>query len=904
MTPGDTPSNIPPEEKPDEDDILDLELEDVLDLTPAKDSSSASAIEGVEMLDFLDDDDSPESEGGEETDTGNAPLEMTIDMGSVEAAKSPAAADAEIENIDELETADVVDVGDDVIEDIPIESLSDTDVADPVQADDEEIPVIDDAVEIDDEDPDEAASGEASFEATAGEVVEPIDEAIAEEFESMEDTVEDVDDFLEAPVDVVDSDEGKEPSEATVNHTREPTAITAAPVISFGESDDEGEANVAPDFAGDAESTDEIETEFALRDEEPATNPAAAAAEDMSFAAAVSPSSSSARPQKKSAMPMILAVLLLLVVVGGATAGGLFFAGLLPGMGDGGSVANADGDEGTDGSSADSTPPSANDDLLKRLQAAEEKLLALYQTSRTGDQIDGSKLDEAQQILADLEANDEKIFNDENIQRHKSRFDKLVQDFKKQERTAAKEEKSRKFQEAYDFAAANAPKSLDEGALEEARKHANPQQLKLIEALKTQVAEYQAEQARVAMEESKQAAIDQIVAAVAAGNATQYGEMLNTFVADFPDAAQTADIQAVAKADIAGLDLVIQWNLLLTEWAGIEPQDVKAEDLTVMVAKAEQLLSAGASQLPGADTVSKRIEDLQGIAQRDAMVEAAKQKLMETFAAPPTKSTFVFATKDGKRYYTAEKPTKSGDNYAVNSFVDLEGKTESVELAPGDADRSATGAATVSATATAAEAAVQKIDSTNLDASLWEAIGAILADEKLDPVIKTQWLLVIAEAGQASPSMAKVLESINQLSGAGVDSNFNWADAEAAAKVRTACQESLTKLPSLDELKKAASQPTDVGTSFKVVSRIQPVGVLMKTEDGGWSLRRIETLDTDGEVSVFAPQAEKFALKSVGVTAAGSLTLHKDVDEGVLKTSRVVYMEIGEEPPPAEEAEG
>ena len=100
MTPGDTPSNVPPEEKPDEDDILDLELEDVLDLTPAKDASSASAIEGVEMLDFLDEDDSPAAEGGEETDAGNAPLDMTIDMGSVEAAQSPAAADAEFGNID------------------------------------------------------------------------------------------------------------------------------------------------------------------------------------------------------------------------------------------------------------------------------------------------------------------------------------------------------------------------------------------------------------------------------------------------------------------------------------------------------------------------------------------------------------------------------------------------------------------------------------------------------------------------------------------------------------------------------------------------------------------------------------------------------------------------------------
>ena len=55
MTPGDTPSP----QTPDDDDILDLEFEDVLDLTPATQSASASAIVGVEMLDFLDDDASP-----------------------------------------------------------------------------------------------------------------------------------------------------------------------------------------------------------------------------------------------------------------------------------------------------------------------------------------------------------------------------------------------------------------------------------------------------------------------------------------------------------------------------------------------------------------------------------------------------------------------------------------------------------------------------------------------------------------------------------------------------------------------------------------------------------------------------------------------------------------------------
>ena len=691
MTPGDNPEKHPPEQQSDDDEVLDLDFEDIVDFGPDENDSSASAIEGVEMLDFLDDDAVEDEQSDADLEEASSdetappvraestPMDMTIDLASLNEEEQ--LEEAEIANLDDLEMADAVEDSsadgaspseenastvieaiqpieteeDEIVELSSIEpvseiddDLNDDEVAEDLwpSEDDADIPTVDEAIDIvdDAEGPptqdDEEAVVEDESDAEVGEVDEleplnasvdeaeesdegfeeitPIDDEIegdegeafvaeaaeVDEVESLEDEISpvdeaasDEDDFLSA----LDAGDGTdddmfptlETSDATVNHKREPTEISD---VSPAEPNVDDISEVE-----DASEVEDIEEEFALREENDAdaggfpgldTSSTGSGSGDMNFAAAVSAGASGAtsaggaqQPTKKSSLPMILIALFALLLLGGAGVGGLYFAGLIPGLGGGTDVAEnpTDGGTGTDG-----TPPGGVNELTAKVNSAEAQLETLYRGARTGEQIDGEQLKEAQQLLADLEANDPTVF--EAVQHHAPRFEQLAKDFQAQEKVAADAARSQKFRDAFEIAAANRPESIDQGFLEEARKHANRNELKLIAALEQEVADHQAEQQRMAAEKlatEKQAAFDAVVQAVASRSSVQYEEMLNAYAAAYPEDSQSADMQAIAKDDASAMHLVGQWNALLETWSMQDLSDTTPQMATEMISKAK-----------------------------------------------------------------------------------------------------------------------------------------------------------------------------------------------------------------------------------------------------------------------------------------------------------------------------
>jgi hypothetical protein len=309
MSSGDDQPKLPHEDATEDDEVLDLEFEDIMDFGDTSDASSASAIEGVEMLDFLDDADGSADETPKDTKAPEAP-EMTIDMAAADIPASAKVDDASIENVDDLEFVDEVDFADEqeaspesdavekgVVEEEelvePLENVTPPEVVEPL---DDVGPLAEDVVAADADDAHQAVADVADFleddvdpQVTAGVGDTDVEDNLAD--------AEEVDDFDEEMF------AGIEPSEPTVNHTRERTAVTQREDLD----------------SGDVEEVGEIEEDFALRDDDAAQGGdelgdlTVAAAKpdssqpDVNFAASVTPTSMAKKEKKKkSGLPVVV----------------------------------------------------------------------------------------------------------------------------------------------------------------------------------------------------------------------------------------------------------------------------------------------------------------------------------------------------------------------------------------------------------------------------------------------------------------------------------------------------------------------------------------------------------------------------------------------------------------------
>jgi len=832
---------LPSTDEQADDEMFDLESEDIVDLEPSEDSSHASAVEGVEMLDFLEDDEG-DAPTASPPPARPAP-EPTIDLSAGEADGSEDTVDAEIDNIDDLEVVDVAAPADEAGDAGPEITMA------------EKQPT--------------AASRDQN------------DNAAGEEEDDLADFFGD----LETAESAMDQSQGDpDSSEPTVNDKREPTAVTQP-------------GDVPPEAEAEAGKGAD---EFDLR-EEPEEDVAADVSPESQggLDAAVAPASLADRSKKKkSSLPaIVIASLLLLLIAGGV--GGLYLAGLLPGgIATEGNTA-ADNPNGGGRSQSPDDAVAARNALVERINNAEQELRDLYRAANDGEDIDGAKIDEAKQLLAQLKAEDEQVYAEEPIQQHKRRFDELAKDFARQAKRKAEEQRAAKFMQAYDLARADSPRSLDDGMLAEARKYANKDELKLLEALEREVARYQLQQA-AELEAKKQNAFAGIAQAAAAADPVLYRQSIEAYLAAYPDGARADDLAAVLKSDAPALAALSRWNALLDDWSQSVAEPISAERAAAMVKVAQQRLEQGGELLPGAAEVDRQLMRLRPIAKRQEDAETLLTSLRSIFTSPATKASFVFATQDGQRYYTAQKPTKQGDKYLVQRFTDLEGSTEPIELSPADADRSVTGAANAAATANAVRDELEQMDLTDVEARLLNALKVVVDDEKLDPVIKTAWLVALSTTGsKLSLPLEQATAAYRDLASAGVDAKFNWADVEAAAAVRPTCADALAALPEHEEIQQQALAALAESQAFSVPTRLTPVGVLRRempsdeNASAAWGGTLIAEAGPSTQVDLFfVEDDEELARLPVGTINDGTLAIGDEVAQERLREGRILYAEV------------
>lgn len=735
----------PPSDEGDDEEDIDFGTEEVHDVAGGGDdsSSSASAIEGVEMLDFLDD----ELDEVDDPPTPAAAAEPTLDLSA--APDEPEQLDLEESDVTELEDA----AGDD----------------------------------------------EWDFDE-----VSPIEDEEADE----------------------PSDVG--PSEPTVSRTEKTTTIPPA-------ADDA----VDDDAAAEAD-------EFTL--EPPAAEPATAAP-------AVQPASLAAKPKKKkSSLPMILIALAALLLVG-AGVGGLYFAGLLPGTGGDAGPTAATGGSGTGGNNNANAGNQADAARASRIAEHTAALSALVQAAQpNGEAVDEDKLNEAQTYLQNIADNEADLLQEQSIADLQSQLAMLESEFEQQTEAARVKE----FRTALDSARA----LQDAGLLEEAQRLAqNDDERNLVAALATEIEDHQREQAAGADAETKKAdALTAIVNSV--GDAEMFRQALDAYATAYPEDPRSADFQNVAQAEATKMNVATEWNDLLNSWANEDMSNLSPQAAAEKAATTEARLKL-AKKLPGAAQVQTRLAALQAIAARESGEASLVDELAKTFDNPAVKTSLVFATTDGKRYYLADKPTKNGNNYTAKYFADFEGAIKEAAIAPGDIDRDQTGRVELAAMAQSVTDEIAKIDELGWETAFLQAMRAaqspIRTDEStkpLDEVIQTQWLLALMDiASRGSRLLASAIaDEQKKLVATGVTPNFNWADPAAAAEKRGQCADAIIELRSLSGLIPYVEGIKKSLQSLPVQGRIKPVGVLLRDSgpDGKW---RIELADDAPEsAQLFEPR--------------------------------------------------
>lgn len=945
----------------DEDDELDFAAEEVLDVDGAAAADSTSAFDGVEPLEFLDDDEAsppPDTSPDATTELTPEPEEQqpgdddVIDLEDVdvvdvaeltdEPAQSPErpqeikptdetlASDESELSLEPMEALDdeaaeqspAADAGDDEIMDLdagamldddePLAEMSDLSdmLEEPAAAGDEEVeefvaePTADEAVEktealsageIEEMSADVDAAGQGEDEDVAELFADEPDEAPAPS--EMEPTMDlskadaqdaqslDFDDIEDSTGEGEEEDmfAGLDISEPTVRHTSERTEVTEP----MEAAEDFGEQTAAEDAAEeDAEGVPAIDTSgFAGGADAAAESPTPVV---QSLAAAGKPK------RKKSALPMVLAALALLLVIGGGGVGGLYMAGMLPGFGGDEPVAAADNGEDA-GQQGDSGGTSGLE-LGKKITENVTTLRNLYNEARRGAEgIDGTKIDQAQQLLGKLAANQPEVAADDQIQDMKSRFDDLARDYQRQVAQQEEDQRRQQFRQALDLAGVDAPRSLDQGFLDQARQLAKTDaERRLIAALENDVAQYESEQQQAAKEKANALAL----VAASAGDTQGYGTAIEAYAAAYPEDPLSGQLPKALGRELPKLETVSAFNALLDAWSGQDMRRHPPEQAAQLVTAAEMLL-AKAGQLPGSTAVNERLEALRAMAARQQDGKPLVESLTPLLDNPAAKAGLVLATKDGRRYFLAERPGKQGDNLLCKYVQDLNGTKGEVEIAPGNVDRDATGP---SAAAAAAQAVQQNLDA--IATSGWEpafikALLALQADAKLDPVIKATWLVALMEVGsQGSRPLAAGLGEARQLADtAGVDASFNWADPQAAADVRTECRDALEKMPEIRTLVGDVVAKYNALQSLDAPQRIAAAGVLMQGDAGAWTARLREAAPPSGELLLLAQGAPDGPLQTqpIGTIEGGTATLADTQGSDDWLPGQIVYTIVAAE---------
>lgn len=640
------------------------------------------------------------------------------------------------------------------------------------------------------------------------------------------------------------------------------------------------EATEISDFSDEpeTEAVAELEDEFRLQ-EEPA--PVAPAAPVVASSYAPSPAR-----KKKSSLPMILVALALLLLVGGGA--GAYFAGLIPGLGKPTNVAQ-------------NNPPPVNVDangLVARINQSNKQLTDLFNTAKSpsGD-IDGTKVQAALTLISGLEKDDPEVAAEEPIQAMKTRFTQLATDFAAQANANVETKRQEDFRAALELAGANAPMSLDQDLLAEAQRLAvTDDERNLIVALQQQVADYATEQARLAAEaasgDKKAEAITAIAAAV--GDAENYRSAVEAFVTEYPDDAAAAEWKAAQESEPATLDAVASLNKVAADWSKLDMRKLPA------AAAQQQLDAANAAftrtaALPGATEIAQRVELLKSIAARVAV---------PPLAGAAINAPFVLSFTNGHRLYMTAAPAAKDGKRIATYVHDLSeaGTTAEQEVVAADIDKANSGKSTLPDTAKAVNEALATAEAA-WEPAFIKALMTVQADAKMDPVVKTQWLLVIATAGsQGSQPLAAALGDFTKLSETGVDANFNWADPAAAAAAREKCVAALAALPQVRSLAPAIAKAFNSLASLSVPAPVVPVGLLVKNAEGAWAVQLAEGAPNAATLSILISETGDgpYTMAAIGSIEAGEAVMDATADMAGWSQGRVVYASSAAAAPPAQ----
>jgi hypothetical protein len=230
------------------------------------------------------------------------------------------------------------------------------------------------------------------------------------------------------------------------------------------------------------------------------------------------------------------------------------------------------------------------------------------------------------------------------------------------------------------------------------------------------------------------------------------------------------------------------------------------------------------------------------------------------------------------------------------------GTTAQQEVVAAEIDKANSGKSTLPETAKSVNEALATAQAA-WEPAFIKALMTVQADAKIDPVVKTQWLLILETAGgQGSQPLAAALGDFSKLSETGVDANFNWADPTAAAAVREKCIAALAALPQVRSLAPPIAKAFNSLASLTVPAPLVPVGVLVKNAEDAWTVQLADAAPDSATLTVLTSDSADAPLSStnIGTIEAGEPVVSDTADMAGWAQGRIVYARSAADAPAAE----
>jgi hypothetical protein len=239
-------------------------------------------------------------------------------------------------------------------------------------------------------------------------------------------------------------------------------------------------------------------------------------------------------------------------------------------------------------------------------------------------------------------------------------------------------------------------------------------------------------------------ALKEVTRAVEFRDRERFVQELEKFAADFPATRRGQDFKRLVEQEADVWRGAEQWQRLIETWSRKDLGKVTAAEAAGLVQEAMTVLDAH-GRFPAAAGLRGLVEHLESVARRiDASGQSLARQLTPALTNVLVSEVYVLRTREGRSYYSREKPRMLGTDWQIKYFVDTTLETIEVErFSPAEIENERDGKEFVwiapqSRFSRTAQETLARMEADQWEPTFLKLLNEVYEDEHMNPVLKLQ----------------------------------------------------------------------------------------------------------------------------------------------------------------------